>query len=97
MSEMITSQAELPAAAFYVTARDTFMSGWGKSKGRDNLVILPCETFAEAEGVSDYARSRSDMADVRILWNKPSLSRAKSGYWTYSLFCREEAPAWYRE
>jgi len=91
MSTMIESQREIPKAKFYVTATDTFLSGWGQSEGKDNRVILPCDDHREAETVAANARRRSDMSNVRICSGKPRLHRWN----TYSLMCREDASRWY--
>jgi len=91
MSTTITSQSEIPSAPFYVTATDSFMSGWGPAAGKTNRVILPCESLAEAEVVEANARQRSDMKSVHICAAKPKLNR-----WTlYSLMDREAASRWY--
>ena len=91
MSELIDSARDIPAAPYYVLAKDTFMSGWGGSQGRPNIVILPCESYEEAEIVLDNAQARSEMKYCRINSTKPRLQRWN----TYSLFNREEAERWY--
>ena len=73
MSDIITTQQEIPDARFYVVAHDTFMSGWGPATGKDNYVILPCNNRVEAQVVEENARSRSEMADVQITDTKPPM------------------------
>ena len=81
------------------------MSGWGPCgdgfqafvEGRaprvhkTNTIILPCETWEEAEAVKKYAEGRSDQQRVRIVINKPRMRPNV----VYSLMLREEATAWY--
>lgn len=92
MSNTITEQDQIPLTPFYVVADDTFMPGWGPSEGKTNRVILPCESEEEARAVRRYARTRSDMADVRIL-RRPPLVPATGIH--YSLMSRYRAQAWY--
>jgi hypothetical protein len=84
---------QIPKAEYYVTARDVFLSGWGKAEGLVNVVVLPCRDYDEAVRVAEYARSRSDMTRVTIHGSKPTL---RAGV-LYSLMTRERAKAWYRD
>lgn len=52
---------------YYVVMIDSFMSGWGKAEGKENVLIFECETKDEAKVVYDNANSRSDMRDVEIV------------------------------
>jgi hypothetical protein len=61
----------IPEANFYVVSTDRFMSGWGYSKGLDNVCIVPCDTIEEAEKVYNYVLSRRDQMRVRINTTKP--------------------------
>ncbi len=92
MSTIINSQSEIPLTPFYVTATDNFMSGWGPSKGKNNRIIVPCESYEEAEYVERYAKSRSDMKRVLVCAKKPKLNTKIN---LYSLFDREDSTAWY--
>ena len=91
MSITITKRSEIPNYPLYVMCNDSFMSGWGKAEGMTNTIILPCETYAEAEHVANYADSRTDQKRVRIVTNKP---RIRPGV-LYSLMLKNEASAWY--
>ena len=95
MSTFVTKCSEVPKAPFYVRARDTFLSGWGRSEGRPNYVLLPCTSYAEAEIVLANTRARSDMADARIVKHVPRLVTRDDV--TVSLFDREDAARWYRK
>jgi hypothetical protein len=91
MSTTIEERREIPTAPFYVLANDSFMSGWGPARGMTNTVILPCDTYAEAETVEHNAKARSDMKRVRIVGEKP---RLRDGV-LYSLMDRDDASRWY--
>lgn len=91
MSHTITSRSDIPDAPFYVLSNDSFMSGWGQAEHAINTVILPCESYSEAQIVADYAESRSEQRRVRIVANKP---RLQPGH-VYSLLTRDHATAWY--
>lgn len=56
---------------YYVTMTDKFMSGWGPARNKSNKLIIGCDTYEEAEIVSDNARNRSEMKYVHIVHNKP--------------------------
>lgn len=93
MSSFVTKISEVPKAPYYVRALDRFMSGWGKSHGKDNWVLLPCESYEEAEVVLANTKARSDMDQARIVCNIPRLVTRRDV--TVSLFDREEANRWY--
>jgi hypothetical protein len=76
---------EIPAAPYYVTSQDTFMSGWGPCEGKKNICIVPCPDSQTANRVASYVRSRSDQVSVRVVGSKP---RNRPGV-MYSLL-----PAW---
>ena len=92
MSISVSTRREIPSAPYYVLSNDTFMSGWGHAENRVNTVILPCQSYDEAEQVAAYARGRSDQTRVRILSTKPRLQCESH---LYSLMSRDDAPAWY--
>lgn len=93
MSKLVTSAREIPNTPYYVTAKDRYFSGWGRSQGMDNVVILPCENYAEARTVLENTKARPEMKYARILINKPRIREWN----TYSLFSKDEAPRWYAE
>jgi len=93
MSDRITDRDEIPTSKFYVTCKDTFMSGWGPARGADNILILPCDTVEEAEIVKANAENRSDQKNIEIHVSKPYLLSCKTV--VYSLMNREDASRWY--
>lgn len=66
----------VPAARFYVFARDTFMSGWGEAVFRrpgtdveatmDAWVLFPCDSVMDAMNVIRNLRARQEMADIHV-------------------------------
>ena|SRR5215211_2083295 len=92
-TELITTHDEIPDAPFYVVSRDRFLSGWGNSEGKDNILIIPCDDGDEACIVATNARNRTDQEAVRIFQFKPTLLNNKN---TYSLLTKETGARWYR-
>ena len=90
-SKTVTERKQIPDAPCYVLAHDTFMSGWGDARGKQNTVILPCDSYQEAETVSDNARRRGDQKRIRIVGNKPRLQ----SHILYSLLTKDNAATWY--
>lgn len=96
MSVNVTKSEEIPDAAYYVLAIDRFMSGWGESSGKDNVIILPCDTANEAYAVQRALEERSEMVSISarpygFMENSLNLDR-----YYYSLFDPKNASAWYR-
>tara|TARA_R110000751_G_scaffold28003_3_gene73459 strand:+ start:685 stop:999 length:315 start_codon:yes stop_codon:yes gene_type:complete len=85
---------DLPSSPYYVTATDTYCSGWGGAANKLNRVILPCESQGEAEVVADNARSRSDMADVTVHRGESGVMPVTRGI-VFSLMGQADAARWY--
>lgn len=94
MAELITSQSEIPTSPFYVCATDRFMSGWGMSTNRDNVVIFPAANHDEAQHIGRKLNARAEMKYVRINTTKPRLNNSTH---TYSLFDPDDASAFYKK
>lgn len=92
-NEVLTPD-ELPLAPFYVTALDTFMSGWGPARDKKNRVVIPCASEEEAAVVAANARGRSEMLEVCIHTDKPSLKGA-GGPVLFSLLTKQRAASWF--
>ena len=92
MSGIITKHSEVPDAPFYVTCIDTFMSGWGKAKGRANRLIFPCDSRQEAEIVYDNALGRTDQQDIIVTQAKPYIEA--TGY-LYQVLTKKDAAPWF--
>ena len=46
---------------YYVTATDTFMSGWGCAEGKINKIAIGCNNRSEVAEVKAALRGRSEM------------------------------------
>jgi hypothetical protein len=93
VKQLITSESEIPKAYAYVLADDRFMSNWGKSDGRTNVVIVPVDNADELAVVKQNIEDRGEMENIRTVLTKPPLY----GGFTYSLLDRSNASKWYEE
>ena len=85
---------------YYVTMTDRFMSGWGPAKNLTNKLIFLCDSYEQAEIVSNNARNRSDQKNVNICSCSPRYYRkSKTDYVLGSYYVqvktKEEYPNWY--
>jgi len=60
---------------YYVTATDSFLSGWGKSKDKINKIVVECYSYEVARKVYDKLKDRADMKYVNICNTKPYYSK----------------------
>ena len=88
----VTSQGQIPDAPYYVTTTDRFMSGWGPAKRKDNRLIFPCESMAEAMRVDSYAKNRGDQMRVFICTSKP---KVRAHHYT-QVKTKDQYPNWYK-
>lgn len=79
---------------YFVTMKDTFLSGWGESQGKDNILVFPCSTYEEAENVFNNSRARTDMTDQKIRITYP---RYDERFYYVQRKTKEEAPRWYEK
>lgn len=56
---------------YYVSMTDNYLSGWGRSAGKTNKLVLECETHEEALIVKNNAEDREDMRTIKIHIKKP--------------------------
>jgi hypothetical protein len=61
---------------YYVRMTDKFMSGWGVSEGKRNVLVVACDTWEQAAAIEKAAHDRSDMQRVEICLKPP---RERSG------------------
>ena len=55
----------------YVRMTDKFMSGWGMAEGKQNVVVVECDTWEQAEAIERAANKRSEMRRVQCCLGKP--------------------------
>tara|TARA_R110000744_G_scaffold73811_2_gene147616 strand:+ start:123 stop:419 length:297 start_codon:yes stop_codon:yes gene_type:complete len=92
MNDRILTHADIPAAPFYVTCTDKFMSGWGPTGGRNNRLVFVCATQAEAWTVYDNACGRTDQKNVHVCTAKPRLCHYTN---FYQVKTSETCGVWY--
>ena len=61
---------------FYVTMLDTFMSGWGMAKDKENIMIVECDSLEDAELIAENAAKRSEMKNIDIWTEMPEYDDA---------------------
>lgn len=78
----------------YVVMTDNFMSGWGRSAGKTNKLVLECASRGEAQTVKRNAEDREDMRAIKIVTEKPVFG---SDQYYVSWADKTTYPTWYRE
>ena len=91
MAEAAGTQVEIPEAVFYVTAIDSFMSGWGGAEGKSNVICLPCANESEAKSAMAYMLSRPELEKIKVSREKPLVDAEA----TVSVFNPQDQPVWY--
>lgn len=62
---------------YYVTATDSFMSGWGCAKGLTNKVVIGCDTYDEVVEVKHALCKRKEMKYINDRITKPRYSPSR--------------------
>lgn len=62
---------------YYVTATDSFMSGWGCAEGLINKVAIGCDTYDEVIAVKRALRERSEMKHINVTTKIPVYSPSR--------------------
>ena len=63
---------------FYVQCKDTFMSGWGLAKNKNNILIFICDSEEEQDIVFDNIKNRTDMINGKKTLKMPVLDHRKN-------------------
>lgn len=79
---------------WYVSMIDTFMSNWGASEGKENVLVFECDTFEEMEIVEENANNRSDMTKVKTHSYYPQFNENKFFVQDKD---KQEYPKWYQK
>ena len=74
---------------------DTFMSGWGKAEGKQNILIFECENKAEAYTVARYASTRNDQRDIHVYREDQQLPEFNPKKFYVQHKTKSEYPLWY--
>lgn len=84
----------LEDADVYVWATDSFMSRWGKAKGKINILVFSCHNDEDVSNVIDTISSRNEMNYKDFGRKLPDFNLDK----IYLQFKTEkDYPYWYRE
>jgi len=66
---------------YYTKMTDKFMSAWGAARGRRNVLVVECDTFAQACAIEQAARRRSEMTRISVVENRPRSRRGVLYSW----------------
>ncbi len=80
---------------YYVSMEDTFLSGWGKAKGKTNVLIFSCKDMNEALIVAENAGNRADMVAIKI-WDREKPVFSTKEYYPQDKDIKEY-PRWYEK
>ena len=73
---------------------DTFLSYWGKAKGKKARYVYECDSIEKAYIVMENAKSRRDQKEINILTKKPYYNKNTN----YVQFRNEESDSpWYEK
>ena len=62
----------------YVTATDTFMSGWGGASGKKSKVVVVCDDWEQVDRVRSNMESKSkEMKYINVYREKPHFSPSR--------------------
>lgn len=92
MSDFVSSARDIPAAPYYVTMTDRFMSGWGSARNRTNKLVFVCDSYDQAMQVVRHADGRNDQKYVNIRSSKPNVT---SPHVLWQVKTKEDYPTWY--
>lgn len=56
---------------YFVTMTDSFMSDWGKAKGKINKVVVECNTHKQAQTIARNAKLRPEMKYINVVGKMP--------------------------
>lgn len=79
---------------YYVTMTDKFLSGWGKAENKINKLIFICDSYEDAQIVSNNAKNRSDMKYINITTKKPYYNSNR--YYAQEK-TKDEYNSWYKK
>ena len=64
--EAYAKEFRFKRAKLYVNMVDRFMSGWGCASGGRSILIVACETLAQADAIERAARDRDEMRYISV-------------------------------
>jgi hypothetical protein len=60
---------------YYVRMTDKVMSGWGRAEGKTNVLVIECDTWAQAVAIEKAAHDRREMRRIEICSTRPKERR----------------------
>lgn len=75
-SKSTKSRAKRTSGKWYVTGRDTFLSGWGEAKGGKSYMTVVTDSLDQAEIVAENMENRSDMRNVKLEKKPPRIRKS---------------------
>lgn len=80
---------------YFVTATDSYMSGWGNAQGKTNKLVFGCTSYDQAETVEGNLKARDEMKYVNICVTKPRYNERR--YLVQWYFPGGEYPDFYKK
>ena len=76
ISKILDSKGnEIPGGyPFYVTSRDTYLSGLGPASGMNNRLVFPAKTIEEVDALKLNMRNRGDQDQIKVHNKIPKLN-----------------------
>ena len=76
ISKILDSKGnEIPGGyPFYVTSRDTYLSGFGPASGMNNRLVFPAKTIEEVDALKLNMRNRGDQDQIKVHNKIPKLN-----------------------
>lgn len=65
----------------YVRMTDKFLSGWGAATGKQNVMVVECDSWEQAEAIEKAANKRGEMRRVACCLHKPKNRRGVLYSW----------------
>ena len=87
---------EIPKTVYYVTCKDSFLSGWGMAEGKQNFLIFATDSEMEVAKLIGYMVSRADVEKVESRCEPPTYQLERPSKYYVQYKSREEYPLWYR-
>lgn len=62
---------------YWVTMKDTCLSGWGGADRKINIYQVLCDTLEQAEQIEKAGNERGEMENVRVHQSKPYFQKKR--------------------
>jgi len=82
---------------YYVTSRDTYMSGWGPAKGKNNRLIFAAFDKGQIKNLKRNMRNRGDQDQIKVHKGIPKLDFERDYIQSKGLGTKERYEKWYED